>query len=894
MIFVFAAGFLNLLAQPFVYVSDMGSQVQVISNTDNSLSASIPVTGSPGGLAATPDGSAVFVTVQDTNSVAVISTTSGTVSGTIPVGTGPVQIAITPNGAAAYVANQRSSTISVISIGTRVVIATIPVGIQPTNLAITPDGSRVFVIGAGAKQLSIISTATNQVIATWPLSIGSSAIAFSPDGDYLYLANQSSNTVSTILTTSGTATATISGFSHPNSLALSPDGSKLYVTNGNSKSLAVVDISLQAIIATVNVGALPDAVALSADGAKAYVANMQDGTLSVINTATNTVAATISAVGPYPFSLGVPRQSPTLPALPQAAVDTAYPVITGLSIPVHAGGSLQTALNVATCGDEIVLDAGVSYSGNFTAQAKSCVGHILIRSASIGRLPAGKRVGPSSAAFMPKLVSPNNSAALQFAAGASGYYFAGLELTVRTGVTGSWNVVLLSANATSVQNLPANIVFDRVFVHGNDQYCVRGFLADAAGFALINSYVSGFTHTGYDTQAILAFNSPGPFLISNNYLEATGENVMLGGGDACTLSGATWTCTPRIPGVIPSDATITRNWFNKLYAAWHSQPAPGAKYNVKNSFEIKNGQRILLDSNVFSYAWIQGQGPNAIVLTPRTGCASSGVVQTGTQPGSANCPDPQAVANDVTITNNQFQHVGSELYGFGVDNYGYPYVTTTSARVLFRNNLGTDVSAAYGGGTFIAFGNTQNWTIDHNTAINNPYLPCSWQPTSECSVNALFFGDVYPPACPSFSTPGCTWVYGPTGNPGLTVTNNLAYGTIGANSDNALMAMDQLPGSANVSYDLWVGDITVGYDPSAHFWSPVSASAPVPGAPACNAPYAPAACYGLNWALVGFVDFEGGNFALSPASPYHNAAADGTDLGANIPAVLAATAGVAQ
>jgi hypothetical protein len=51
--------------------------------------------------------------------------------------------------------------------------------------------------------------------------------------------------------------------------------------------------------------------------------------------------------------------------------------------------------------------------------------------------------------------------------------------------------------------------------------------------------------------------------------------------------------------------------------------------------------------------------------------------------------------------------------------------------------------------------------------------------------------------------------------------------------------------------------------------------------------------------MVGFVDFEGGNagtdlagLALSTSSPQHNAATDGMDIGANIPAVLAAINGV--
>jgi hypothetical protein len=59
------------------------------------------------------------------------------------------------------------------------------------------------------------------------------------------------------------------------------------------------------------------------------------------------------------------------------------------------------------------------------------------------------------------------------------------------------------------------------------------------------------------------------------------------------------------------------------------------------------------------------------------------------------------------------------------------------------------------------------------------------------------------------------------------------------------------------------------------------------------------ACWPLDWATVGFVDFNGGNagtdlpgLALAPTSPYHAAGSDGLDIGANIPAVLAAIKGV--
>jgi YVTN family beta-propeller protein len=50
---------------------------------------SIPVGGSPNGVAITPDGSKVYIANATSNTVSVIDTATNTVVSTIPVGSGP-------------------------------------------------------------------------------------------------------------------------------------------------------------------------------------------------------------------------------------------------------------------------------------------------------------------------------------------------------------------------------------------------------------------------------------------------------------------------------------------------------------------------------------------------------------------------------------------------------------------------------------------------------------------------------------------------------------------------------------------------------------------------------------------------------------------------------------
>ena len=101
------------------------------------------------------------------------------------------------------------------------------------------------------------------------------------------------------------------------------------------------------------------------------------------------------------------QAKPVSPAALQATVDTSYPAVTGTHIAVHAGDDLQAAYNAAVCGDELVLDAGATFTGNFVFNKQcSASNWLIVRTANLTQLPAtGTRVGPGDAVNMPKIIS---------------------------------------------------------------------------------------------------------------------------------------------------------------------------------------------------------------------------------------------------------------------------------------------------------------------------------------------------------------------------------------------------------------------------------------------------------------------------------------------------------
>jgi YVTN family beta-propeller protein len=123
--------------------------VYVISDSNNTVVATIPVGDTPSGIAYDPGKGELFVTNFKADTVSVISDSNYTVTATIPVGTSPMGIAYDSGKGGIFVANYGSDTVSVIEDTNHTVVATIPVGSQPSALAYDSDKGEIYVGHAG-------------------------------------------------------------------------------------------------------------------------------------------------------------------------------------------------------------------------------------------------------------------------------------------------------------------------------------------------------------------------------------------------------------------------------------------------------------------------------------------------------------------------------------------------------------------------------------------------------------------------------------------------------------------------------------------------------------------------------------------------------------------------
>ena len=360
----------------------------------------------------------------------------------------------------------------------------------------------------------------------------------------------------------------------------------------------------------------------------------------------------------------------------------------GSTISVGPGGDLQAAINAARPGDTILLTPGAVYQGGLELPAKSGSDYITIRSATPDAYlpPDGVRITPDYAGLLPKIQGGvAGLPAIMTDLGAHHWRLQFLELIDYW----PYGDILTLGDGSSAQSslsvVAHDLIVDRVYIHGvpgQDQK--RGIALNSASTTIKDSYISDIKLTNGDSQAIAGWNGPGPFTITNNYLEATGENFLLGGSD------------PAIYGLVPSDVVLRRNTIAKQ-PSWRYQ-----SYTSKNLVELKNAQRVTIDGNILEYNWSGGQSGYSIVLTPRN------------QDGAA----PWSTVQQVQITNNVIRHVSGVMNILGTDD-GFP--SQPLSDIVFRNNLVGDLSAANWGGTgqLLLTNGGRNITIDHNTVFTD-------------------------------------------------------------------------------------------------------------------------------------------------------------------------------
>lgn len=375
----------------------------------------------------------------------------------------------------------------------------------------------------------------------------------------------------------------------------------------------------------------------------------------------------------------VPPPSAGVAELPRDSVDVRSPVTLRT---LRVLGSLQAALDSARGGDLILVPASYQRTETIVLPARpaSDSTYAVVRG-EIALPPPGTVPDTSALAGWPTIATTAATRIVTTAPGAHHWRVEAIRFHCNNATTGNAACIhfRLGTSGQTASEIPHHIVLDRLALTACPTCQVhRGVELNGAHQAVISSVVTG-RGKGYDTQAIEGWNGPGPFLIEGNVLEGAGENIMFGG------------VNPSIQGMIPSDIIVRRNRIVKP-AAWKGV------WTVKNLFELKCAQRVLVEGNLMEGSWVDGQVGFAWNLKTAN-------------PGTA----PWCVTQDVTMRRNRVR-----LASNGVSVKADPSGTggVPARRIVIEGNLFEEINVApgTGAGRLIELGGAlTDLVIAHNT-----------------------------------------------------------------------------------------------------------------------------------------------------------------------------------
>jgi YVTN family beta-propeller protein len=245
------------------------------------------VTGSGGdGLAVSPDGTKMFVTVDQKHELQVIATSTGTILARVPVplsvsGAPPLELVISPDGSHVYVFTPQdilnSHLLAIDTTTYRVTqTSTVPYSGSLGPLLISPDGSKLyFEVGYANEYLQVIDAITLKPLTKIPVNVIPTDLAVTPSGLILM-----TDTNDELLVIDPQSSAVVNRFALPNGsldipgvLTSSPDSTTAYISYA-AKSILALNIATGATVFDAPISYVPTQFAISPDGSSLYSSNL--------------------------------------------------------------------------------------------------------------------------------------------------------------------------------------------------------------------------------------------------------------------------------------------------------------------------------------------------------------------------------------------------------------------------------------------------------------------------------------------------------------------------------------------------------------------------------------------------------------------------------------------
>ena len=241
-----------------LYISDQGGRLIERDIFMSMESGSVMLAHSPDAVHFDLDGKLLAVALEESNSIALVDPAYMKVVKTIAMhGKNPEHAVFSPNGRWIYASAEEGDSVDVIDVAKGEVVKVIEVGARPRGIGFLPDSSRAYVAAENANQVAVIDVARQEVVARIEAASRANGITVHPDGKRVFVSAGGAGVVQVLDTTTNRVVAEAEVGQRPWNMALTPDGKQLYVACGGSNEVSVIDTTTYKSVARIPVGTRP-------------------------------------------------------------------------------------------------------------------------------------------------------------------------------------------------------------------------------------------------------------------------------------------------------------------------------------------------------------------------------------------------------------------------------------------------------------------------------------------------------------------------------------------------------------------------------------------------------------------------------------------------------------
>ncbi len=269
------------------------------------------------GLALTPDGNLLFVTVESDHTLRLVDTRTNQMMATIKLSGRPNECAVTPDGHYVAVPIRDGDSVDIVDVMERKVVKTLPIK-EPHNAVSTSSNRYLFVSSMGSNAVNVIDLKTMSFSAVIPAGGRPRPYVISSDGKTMYVAVSYLHGFDIVniadkkvlerveMPAQHTGPPRPRKFETPDTLthglALTPDGKELWVTSLLDDCIYIYDLQARKFTGRLDTGDGPNWIVFSPDGKYGCVSNTDSDDVSIFDAREHRALARVK-VGKVPKRL---------------------------------------------------------------------------------------------------------------------------------------------------------------------------------------------------------------------------------------------------------------------------------------------------------------------------------------------------------------------------------------------------------------------------------------------------------------------------------------------------------------------------------------------------------------------------------------------------------------